>query len=56
MVPAAMPNTAQIWNTTLAMALAAMAGALMWPRMAVCAACATPQSAPEIMTGAATRI
>ena len=33
------------------MLLAAMAVALMWPGMAVCAACATPQSRPEMTMG-----
>ena len=42
-----MPTTAKIWKITLAMLLAAMTVALMWPSTAVCAACATPHSRPR---------
>ena len=42
----AAPRTAKISKRMMAMLLAAMTVALMWPSTAVCTACATPQSAP----------
>ena len=53
--PPDMPNEANSCMTMPEMELAAMASALMCPRMAVWAACATPQRAPLIITGRDTR-
>ena len=47
----AMPITAKIWKITLAMELAAMTAALMWPSTAVWAACATPHRKPLSTSG-----